>query len=177
MRSPDSSSTGAPTPSRAHRKVHRLLAALLLVAAGVVITSGCTGGGDATGGTGQRGEQVAPWGVSTTLFITAEALGQDSYFLLRPPPPKNGASSGARVFGELAVLQGGCLGLSPDTAVAWPNGTTALPDGDGVELSDGQVLRIGDTLDTGGGFANVAFTGVAAGCPGSDVAFINDPLN
>ena len=111
------------------------------------------------------------------LFITAEALGQDTYFLLRPPPPKSGFSAAARVFGKVAVLPGGCLGLSPTTAVAWPNGTTALPEGDGVKLSDGQVLRVGDTLDSGGGFANVAFTGKAAGCPGSDVAFVNDPSN
>lgn len=147
----------------------------LLLACTALFTSACTGSEDATDGSGQRGEKVAPWGESTTLFLTAEPLGSDTYFLLRPPPTEGGGSAGAMVSGQLAVLSGGCLGLSPDTAVAWPNGTTALPEGDGVELSDGQVLRLGDRLETGGGYAGVDFTGQAADCPGSNVAFINDP--
>jgi len=172
-----STSTIIDPPPRAPLRVLRRSAAVALVVACLMCATGCTGAADATGGTGQRGEQVAPWGDSTTLFLTAETLGQDTSFLLRPPPPESGYSAAARIFGTVAVLPGRCLGLSPTTAVAWPNGTTVLPEGDGVKLSDGQVPRVGDTLDTGGGFANVAFTGTAGGCPGSDVAFINNPSN
>lgn len=128
---------------------------------------------DSMNGAGQRGERVAPWGDSATLFITAEALGEGTYFLLRPPPPENSMNPAARLSGKVTILADGCLGLGTGTPVVWPSGTTALPDGGGVLLSSGRELRIGEVLDTGGGFYEVGFTGRAAQCPSSSVAFIN----
>lgn len=148
--------------------------AAAVVAAASLVLAGCTAAG-ASDGAVQDGEPVAPWGGSTTQFLTAVPLGEDGVFIMRPPPPRNSASGQALVSGELGMLNGGCFGLLPDTVVVWPAGTTALPDGTGVRLAGGEELRRGDTLTTGGGYGDVAFSGPASSCRGTGAAYVSAP--
>ncbi|WP_222711070.1 hypothetical protein [Quadrisphaera setariae] len=150
--------------------------AALLVAVASLVLAGCTAAG-ASHGAAQDGEPVAPWGGSTTQFLTAVPFGDDGLFIMRPRPPRNSTSGSgsALVSGGLGMLSGGCFGLLPDTVVVWPAGTTALPDGTGVRLAGGEELRRGDSLETGGSYGGVAFSGPASSCPGTGVAYVSAP--
>lgn len=56
---------------------------------------------------------------------------------------------GGFVPGRLGVVDGGCVGLDREgygELVVWPRGTTALPDGTGIEAPGLGVVRFGDEL-------------------------------
>lgn len=80
-------------------------------------------------------------------------LGDDGVFIMRPPPPRNSASGQAPVSGELGTL----------------------PDGSGVRLAGGEELRQGDSLETGGSYGDVQFSGPASACPTTGVARVGAP--
>lgn len=91
----------------------------------------------------------------------------------------------ARIEGELAVLDGGCLGLraggdaeAPTTTLVWPNGTRALSPG-GVVLPGGETPEIGQAVVFGGGgvseeLADSGFLpAIPADCPDHQVFLVS----
>ena len=66
------------------------------------------------------------------------------------PVKGDGSGNDALIEGPL-TMSGGCL-LVSDFPVVWPHGTTWDADAQAVQLSDGQVVALGDRVSGGGGY-------------------------
>ena len=87
-------------------------------------------------------------GVDGPKVVTAS----DGTTLLVAAPTDAGMS--AELTGRLAVLAGGCLGVTgygQETVVIWPSGTGLASGGNGITIN-GHVIEVGDLLSVGGGF-------------------------
>jgi hypothetical protein len=108
-------------------------AAALMVMTALAL-SGCGTSSD----DGVRGPTVVTASNGTTLLVAA--------------PTDAGRT--AEMTGRLAVLTGGCLGITgggQETVVIWPSGTGLATGGNGITIN-GHVIEVGDLLSVGGGF-------------------------
>jgi hypothetical protein len=83
--------------------------------------------------------------------------------------------------GTLVILPGGCLGIDggrTPSVIAWPPGTTfAGGDTVGIRLPEGRVIRIGETVNAGGGLldpSDPATPPRPIDCPGGEIFTVSD---
>ena len=149
-----------PAPARARSAAP--LAALLMLGA-----SGCASSSvDAAGGPAER---------RATDGSSVESLADGTAFLVAGP--SNGNREAAIVRGTLTVIGGGCLGFdepggNSTVVLVLPHGSHPSDDGSAVEIADGPTVGIGDTVEGGGGYRDLAQEGgvVASGWPDSPEA-------
>lgn len=84
------------------------------------------------------------------------------------PAAGDGSGLDALIEGPL-TMSGGCL-LVGEFPVVWPHGTTWDADAQAVQLSDGQVIALGDRVSGGGGYRHLSdlgpeFAEPLADCP------------
>lgn len=110
--------------------------------------------------------------------LTAVEAVDGSIAVVRPPPEGPGGGTEALVLGELAVLDGGCLGFRDEdggqTLVVWPSRTTALPDVVGVDVPGMGAYQLGDAVEGAGGYGDAVLGGPAGGCPSTEAAWLNE---
>jgi hypothetical protein len=111
-----------------------------LVAVTVLALSACavsSGDGVRSAEDGVRGPKVVTAANGTILLVAA---------------PTDGGRD-ALATGRLAVLAGGCLGITAggeETVVLWPSGTGLASSAHGITIN-GHVIEVGDLVSMGGG--------------------------
>jgi hypothetical protein len=85
----------------------------------------------------------------------SDDAGNRPKLVVQDPPKPGEAYLMARIYAKLEVSDAGCFALDGELLVA-PHGSTVLPDGSGIDIPGLGVVKVGETIDGGGGHSEYA---------------------